>query len=371
MAPRATVLIPTHEHGPLLRLAAATALNQSVEEVEVFIVLDGADAETTFVAESIADDDPRVRVFHNPKGERHGETHRHRALQEASGQIVCYLSDDDLWFPDHVEYLEGLLQGADFAHALAVVVGVDGRLRTPHVGDLTDPSHRERLLNGLNFIPLSTAAHTLAAYESLPNGWTSAPAEVPTDLHMWQRFVALPAMRLASGGRPTVLHLPTSRRPDMGADERLSEMRSWSVQIGNPDTGKRLRLALLEVLWSHAASVGGRTLWVEASLERTRRDLDEVREDLDSTRAELQGELAEALRRESGLELDVAEGRRRESELELELAESHQRRAALERRLAAIRGSIAYRASRRLARIPIIGTIGRWVGRVLAREGDR
>ena len=56
--------------------------------------------------------DPRVRWFDNPKGPRHGELHRHAALQEARGEIVCYLCDDDLWLPDHVERMRALLDGA-------------------------------------------------------------------------------------------------------------------------------------------------------------------------------------------------------------------------------------------------------------------
>ena len=46
---RATVLIPTHSHGPLLRLAAESALAQTVADLEVFIVLDGADGVTAAV----------------------------------------------------------------------------------------------------------------------------------------------------------------------------------------------------------------------------------------------------------------------------------------------------------------------------------
>lgn len=333
---RATVLIPSHEHGNLLGLAAASALEQSVEDLEVFIVLDGANPETAAVARSLANEDARVRVFVNPKGERHGEAHRHRALAEAQGRIVCYLSDDDLWFPDHVEYLEGLLAGADFAHSVPAVVGVDGNLSTPYIGDLTDRAHREFIMGGRNFIPLSNGAHTLAAYRSLPEGWTPAPPDLYTDLHMWQKFVAAPELRLTSGGRPTVLHFPSPARRDMSLEERLSELTSWSSQIGDSEERALIRLALVEALASEAATHHARNLGLEELLVQARHDLDESKEALANTRSELETELAQ-----------------------------------IQNRLAAIQGSIAYRASRRLARIPVVNSIGRWVGRALAGRGDR
>ena len=91
----ATVLIPTYNHGSLLRYSVASALRQTVRDLEIFIVGDGVpDATREIVAE--LQHDPRVRFFDNPKGPRHGELHRHAALRQASGEIVCYLSDDDL-----------------------------------------------------------------------------------------------------------------------------------------------------------------------------------------------------------------------------------------------------------------------------------
>src|SRR5438876_12186578 len=36
-----TVLVPTHDHGPLLRLSLRSALTQTVSELEIFVVGDG------------------------------------------------------------------------------------------------------------------------------------------------------------------------------------------------------------------------------------------------------------------------------------------------------------------------------------------
>ena len=60
--PTATVLVPTHEHGPLLTVAVGSALRQSVEAIEVFIVCDGATEDTLNAAEALREADDRVRL---------------------------------------------------------------------------------------------------------------------------------------------------------------------------------------------------------------------------------------------------------------------------------------------------------------------
>ena len=135
----ATVIIPTHDHGPMLLHSARSALAQTVEEIELFIVGDGVPEVTREIVSELKRDE-RVRFFDHPKGPRHGEIYRHAALQEARGEIVCYLSDDDLCFPEHVACMRRLLSSADFAHALP-------RIHRRTRGDLLlrRRSHRTRL----------------------------------------------------------------------------------------------------------------------------------------------------------------------------------------------------------------------------------
>ena len=97
----ATILIPTFRHPTLVPYALRSALAQEGAEVDVLVVGDGVQDDTRVALEPFLAD-RRVTFFDNPKGERHGERHRHEALQYASGRIVCYLSDDDLLLGDHV-----------------------------------------------------------------------------------------------------------------------------------------------------------------------------------------------------------------------------------------------------------------------------
>lgn len=229
----ATVLIPTFDHGPTLAYAVGSALSQTVDDIEIFIVGDGVPDATREIVTDISKRDPRVRFFDNPKGPRHGEIHRHAALKEAKGRIVCYLSDDDLWLPGHVELMIRLLDDHDFVCAPAIFILPGGEIAGLAV-DLGLPFYRHLILSGTNRIPLSCGAHTLRLYRQLPYGWRTTPVGVHTDLYMWQQILSQPNARTATSHVPTVLHLSTVDRPGWSIDERVGELETWTKRIAEP-----------------------------------------------------------------------------------------------------------------------------------------
>jgi hypothetical protein len=207
VGPLATVLIPTFDNGESIRRSIDSALAQTVQDFELFVVGDGAVEVTRQIVTEKASGDSRIRFFDNPKGPGHGEIHRHAALQHATGEIVAYLADDDLWLPNHLELLRSLLADADFAHASAVLIGPGdalGRL----VVDLTDPEDLAVERQTKNRIAPTMAGHTLAAYRRLPHGWRTAPAGSATDWWMWRQFLDQPGLRLASDPTVTALIFP-------------------------------------------------------------------------------------------------------------------------------------------------------------------
>jgi hypothetical protein len=232
MPPLATVIIPTFDHGPMLRYSLGSALSQTVEDIEILVVGDGVPDVTREVVAELMGEDQRVRFFDNPKGPSRGEVHRHAALREARGEIVCYLADDDLWFPEHVENMRRLLAEVDFANALPLYVDEAGVIGLYTV-DLTLPVYRRLLLRGTNRVPLSCGAHTMAMYRRLPHGWRTTPEGKPTDLHMWQQFLADSSCRARSGTRPTVLNFPSPARRTWTMEERLAELERWSEKAAD------------------------------------------------------------------------------------------------------------------------------------------
>ena len=224
-----SVLVPTHDHGPLLGIAVRSALRQTVDDLEVLIAGDGVDETTRAVAQELVEADPRVRFFDLPKGPRLGEAHRHRLLvEEARGEHVLYLCDDDLWLPEHAERLLELLRGADFAHALSVWTMNDGTVQLTTL-DLATAYHREAVATGRQTPALSTAGHTMAAYRRLPHGWRTTPDSESTDSWMYRQFLAEPWCAAASGRVPTLVHLPSPTRRGWSPEQRLEELARYDA----------------------------------------------------------------------------------------------------------------------------------------------
>ena len=252
MAPAlaATVVVPTFDHGPTLYRSVRSALAQTVADLEVFVVGDGVPDATRSVMADLVREDPRVRFFDHPKGPRHGEVHRHAALAEARGRIVCYLSDDDLYLPDHVAAMGRLLDGADFAHAFPVALWPDGTPETFAV-DVALPYYRTGRRAA---IPLSCGAHTLALYRRLRHGWRTTPAGVPTDRYMWQQVLDT-GCRAVSGTGVTVLTFPSPLRVGQSAEQRGAELDAYGPRLADAAWRARFTADVLAAVAHERASV--------------------------------------------------------------------------------------------------------------------
>ena len=298
----ATVLVPTFDHGPTLTRAVGSALAQTVSELEVLVVGDGVPDVTRELMADFVAADPRVRWFDNPKGPRHGELHRHAALQEARGEIVCYLCDDDLFLPDHVERMHALLEEHDFAYARPFWIDPEGEVHC-HPVDLRLPFYRELFLGGENRIPLSHGAHTLDLYRRLPAGWRTTPEGTFTDLYMWQQIISVPEIRVVGGAEPTVLHFPSPERVGWSSDERLEELDRWTVRMRKPGFREELseRVVVATNADAHQLEISYRTQrdayvrleeayrWREGEWERTQAEAAELNAELQAIASSSRG----------------------------------------------------------------------------------
>lgn len=289
---RATVVIPTHDHADTLLRSIPTAQRQTLQDIEILVVGDGVPDRTREIMASFVRDDPRIRFFDNPKAARNGEIHRAAALRGARGHIACYLGDDDLWLPDHLEWMERALAEADFAHSLHLQADPDGKL-WPIFFDLRLPIYRESLQRRPNGFGLSFGGHTMEAYRRLPEGWRTTPAGLPTDLFMWQQFMAQDWCRPTSLMRPTAIHFPSPMRRGWSLAQRTAELDRWLAQLARPDIAGLLALDAIR----DAAGAYGTAPYLERQLAGLQAELGTVRAEL----AQARGELAAAGREAASL----------------------------------------------------------------------
>lgn len=362
MALAATVLIPTHNHGRLLEYSIGSALGQTVSEIEVFVVGDGVDDATRGVVLEMVRRDARVRFFDFPKGPRHGEIHRHAALAEARGRIVCYLSDDDLWLPGHLEAMCGWLRDADFAHAVPLNVRPDGYVEVFY-GHLSNPVTRERMMGAWNFIPLSNGGHTLEFYRRLPEGWRTTPAGIWTDLYMWRQILSVEGVRALSGDRATVLHFPSPHREGWTTEQRVAELERWGerlVEAGfEHSLARRVMEHLLQARFDAEVRVG-------EAVEQLRVE----RERLEESAQALHGEI-ETLQRAvwtARAELDAV--RTAEGTVQETLADVREHSSAMDAEVARMRGTITWRVRDWLVRLPGVAAVVRAVAKQVSEPRD-
>ena len=221
--PEATVIVPTHEHGPTLRYAVGSVLHQTISDIEVILVGDGVTERTREVIEELLAQDERVRFLDRPKAPGHGFLYSHEAVEGAASDRILYLSDDDLWFPEHAAVMCELLDDADFAAGLGITVGPKG-VRLKHPTDLSLPHYRELVRSRTAVLQLSATGHTRQSYRRLPRGWLVE--EDPDYKAFWAQYFEVP-WRTASAGLPTLVQFPSTQRPGVSLDARAAELEAW------------------------------------------------------------------------------------------------------------------------------------------------
>ena len=267
--PRFTILMPTFDHGAMIVHAIRSVQAQTFADFRLIVVGDGAPDVTEKLVADIAATDPRVTYRAFPKGPRTGEEHRHVLLGEVASPWIAYASDDDVWFPDHLEALVPMLQGHDLVNtrplnltrqfADSIEKGMVARWRqrwrtglipqrlvyefrasplklqnTPDRAQMFDEPPR-------SIIGLSYVAHRLDAYRRLPQGWAPAPQGCPTDLNMWRKFLRDPQCTVFSGDAVTSIHFESWQRRDMDLATRERELSFWAAMVARQDVRDAIR----------------------------------------------------------------------------------------------------------------------------------
>lgn len=118
--PLVTVIMATYNRGRHIVPSIRSALGQSLSNFELLVVGDGCTDDTEDCVRSLAD--PRARWLGLPSRGGSQSFANNAGLREARSPVVAYLGHDDIWEPDHLADLKGILDstGSDFAVAGAI-----------------------------------------------------------------------------------------------------------------------------------------------------------------------------------------------------------------------------------------------------------
>jgi glycosyltransferase involved in cell wall biosynthesis len=197
MAPRVSVVVPTHNRSRLLALTLRSILWQRDVDLEVIVVDDGSSDDTAVVVAGVGDDRVRLVRHDRPQGV---SAARNRGIAEARGGWVGFCDDDDLWSPDK---LSRQLQAASATGRTWVCTGhvnVTPGLRVVGGGPAPPAEEIVRLLPYRNVVPGGGSAVIVRRDALELIGGFDGRLRNAADWELW--------LRLAHHGPPAVAEEP-------------------------------------------------------------------------------------------------------------------------------------------------------------------
>lgn len=148
--PRHSVILSSYNRPKLIQLALDSVFSQTIQDFEVIVTDDGSNEETLGAIRSRIDKDPRAKLLTIEGREITAHSHLvnraidriNEALKSASGAIIHYLSDDDLYDAKRFEIFEALFAAPEVMVGYGRLLYIDqaGKIRQesryfPVVGD--------------------------------------------------------------------------------------------------------------------------------------------------------------------------------------------------------------------------------------------
>ena len=107
--PKISVIIPSYNHAAYIGEAVHSVLTQSEGDLDLIVVDDGSTDSSLKVLERFTDH--RLRVIAQTNQGAHAAINR--GLQAASGNYLAILNSDDVYHPQRLEKLTGLLKNSN------------------------------------------------------------------------------------------------------------------------------------------------------------------------------------------------------------------------------------------------------------------
>lgn len=222
--PLISVIIPSYNAAPTIEETLRSIMNQSFIDLEILVINDGSDDETGEIANRLAKEDKRIRVFSYPN--EGVSVSRNRGIQLAQGEYLSFIDADDLWTSNKLEaQYEALKIHPQASVAYSWTDNIDGKgnivqkgIRTQASGYILPELLQVNLLqNGSNPLIRRSAFETVGGFdESLLNA---------DDWDMWLRLAQHYEFALVP--EPQVLY----RRSETSKSSRVLRMEQNARRV--------------------------------------------------------------------------------------------------------------------------------------------
>jgi glycosyltransferase involved in cell wall biosynthesis len=190
------VIVATYNRCHLLAEALASVRSQTFQDWECLVADDESSDGTLPLLETAAAADGRIRALRGGHCGLPGRV-RNRALRKATGSLIAFLDDDDIWLPGKIERQVRLIDaepdvGLCFGRARRFG---DARGVFPRVGTIRRRPRFETLWKR-NFIPCSTVLARRGVLDSA--GVFDETLPVAEDYDLWLRIARIAPIRFQS-----------------------------------------------------------------------------------------------------------------------------------------------------------------------------
>lgn len=102
-----SVVVPAYNVAPYIRKCVTSIVNQTYSELEILVVDDGSNDDTSAILHELSCQYDQVKVIHQEN--RGVSAARNRGMDDASGIFIMFVDGDDYIAPDCVEYMLSLI----------------------------------------------------------------------------------------------------------------------------------------------------------------------------------------------------------------------------------------------------------------------
>lgn len=185
-----TVILATYNRRDLLPRAIQSVLHQTFNDFELFVIDNGSTDDTRYVVEQIKDE--RVIYMLNSLPTKSCDVPRNLGIRRANGSAICFLDDDDIWYPQKLEKVKEVL---DRYPDIGVICHYEnqrhnGRIdRVLKYGPWSSHFYESLLYEG-NCLSPSALAIKRDILRELGGFDTRAEIELASDYECWLRMAA-------------------------------------------------------------------------------------------------------------------------------------------------------------------------------------
>lgn len=186
--PLVSIVVPTYNRPEGLRETLTSISKQTYRNLEVIVVNDAGESVGHIVDEFISL--LNVRYFDHETNKRSGAA-RNTGIKAATGEYICYIDDDDIFYPDHIETLVRKLIHDNCSVAYtdahqANQVKQDGRFVTMSLTVPYSEDFKQEKMLVANFIPILCVMHKRSILDEVGIYDESLTSHIDWDL--WVRI---------------------------------------------------------------------------------------------------------------------------------------------------------------------------------------